>query len=33
MIPEDEVEEPPFHPNCDCNIIWYAIPPDEIQYL
>lgn len=32
-IPEDEVEEPPFHPQCGCEILWYQIPADEVKYL
>lgn len=30
---ESDVEEPPFHPECDCEIFWYQIPVDEVQYL
>ena len=33
MMLESDVEEPPFHPNCGCEIFWYQIPADEIKYL
>ena len=33
MMLESDVEEPPFHTKCQCGIIWYSIPVDEVQYL
>lgn len=33
MMLEADVEEPPFHPDCNCEIFWYSIPADEVQYL